>query len=213
MKVGKLAKDFTARDLANYLEFKAEELGMRSRFTPRPILVRCYDRLLREYEHPELLVMATDHLLSGGFVREVGITERLLTPGVFDVAVSQLGGSNQPWRYLYLKRFAETQDELAYFNFWLGLLDDARAATPGSVVSVSVLGSEFGTWGEVEEEALAMLEKAASTLQERRESRGGLEEVFLRPEAKASETGPGRPPHLRVETVVKRRKRATTGNG
>ncbi len=194
MRTHKLADKYTETDLASYFAAKATELGVRDEFQSVTPIVRAYRNLLRAFNNDRhLLVMATDHLLTGTFVSQVGANERLLTIPVFDVALRQLGGSRQPWKFMYLKRFAENERELLFFEYYLGVLDDSRTALPLD------LPPEGETWQSRTAMALSQLQLAEKRLIARCLARGGLVEIFYTPE-------PAPPPLLKLggDSIMKK---------
>lgn len=156
-EVSKLAGDYTLGDLADYLVSRAADRRLGDRFVMRQPLVRGYSSLLKNFEDKYLLVCATDQLLQGTFVHVVGLSPKLLTVGVFNRAISDMGGDNQPWKFVYYKRFVATQEELFYFTYWTGRLvegvDDAE-----------------------QDEAEAKLNKACGAIDARLKEKGLLEE-------------------------------------
>ena len=147
----------TAVELANYLLTRGAALGLTSAFVPRQPLVRAFQRLLVAFDGDcHLLVIACDHLLTTAFAREVGVSDRLLTPKVLDIAVRDLGGLDQPWRYLLFRRYARTEAEQRYYTFWLSFLEDARSAPATSVAQLSEERSI--SWAEARRLAMEKLD-------------------------------------------------------
>ncbi len=176
MRTTKLADQYTESDLSRYFVGRATELTLIDKYASTTPLIRAYKNLLRGFDNNRyLLVMVTDYLLQGTYTSQVGATERLLTIPVFDVALRQMGGSRQPWKFLYLKRFAETEKEHTFFEYYLGLLEDAQAALPGDMPPSDL------TWEGHTDLAFTQLEKAARILKKRCEKRWGLDEVFFIP--------------------------------
>lgn len=172
----KLAHEYNAADLTDYLLKKAAELGLASSFTPRGLLRRAYANLLKEWESPILLVLVTDHLLKG-YVHEVGVSERLLTRATVEISIREMGGTQQFWRYIYYSRFARPGWERGFFNYWIGMLDDAEQAGEGSVPNVRGLpGPSVYTWEDVVNKAHDQLEQGIAHLIERAKQKPLFEE-------------------------------------
>lgn len=171
MKIFKLADRYTATDLTDHLLACAKELGMIEKFMAKTPLIRGYTRLLKAFDKDScLLVLVTEYLLKGGFVQEVGVTEKLLTVSVFDIAARQMGGLVQPWRYNYFKRFAENLEEARFFRLWLSRYEDSRVA-PGD--SPARIGEQlYPSWKALGDDALDRLEKATKVIAQRCEERG-----------------------------------------
>lgn len=159
-------EDYAAVDWAE--DFRRQALARLSVpvVTPRAVLQRAFERLLRELESPCLLAVVVRYLLEDdSFVHVVGPSERLLTPGVVNTAVQALGGYDQPWEALYYQRFAQTEREAEFFVKWLELLQDARTAPPGTA---AVVGEEqFASWTAVAELARARLQQAVGRIRGR----------------------------------------------
>ncbi len=162
---------FTAEDLARYLVRQGRRQGLIG--VVSPAMVRACKRLLKEYESRCQLILALEHVLST-FAEVVGVNERLLTVGVLDIAIKELGGPNRPWEALYFQRFVETEREAEYFTLWLGVLEDTEEANRGSEPR---LGEElYPTWEAVRLRAEEQLAQAVAVIRERFRQRRELEE-------------------------------------
>ena len=151
-------------ELADYLARRAKELRGET-VVVHPAWARAYVRLLQAYQGNRcLLMVVTDHVLLT-FADVVGVTERLLTPGVFDIAVKELGGFEQPWEVLYYRRFADTPDEGAFFATWLSVLEDTLTANHGSEPRIG--NNVYESWDAVREIAQYRLQGAVTAVKER----------------------------------------------
>ncbi|KKN86808.1 hypothetical protein LCGC14_0263670 [marine sediment metagenome] len=170
MKIITLAGSYTPTALADYFVSRAEAKGLGDSFTMKAPLVRGYAALLKNFDNNRyLLVCATDRLIAGEFIHVVGVTGRLLTTNVFNRAVIDLGGYNQPWKYMYYERFSETAYERFYFAYWMGLLEDVRNGY------------------NADEDPIEKLNSACDSVDARLKERGALEEW---PEIEGGENHP-----------------------
>lgn len=167
-----MAPSYTAQDLAVYLMSRSVEKGLAKAVNSMTPLKRGYDHLLRAFDGDRcLLVMITDKLMDGGYAREVGVGSKLVTVGVFDVEINQLGGTEQPWKYMYYKRFAQSWREMDYMTYWLGVLADADDAPLHAAPS-----DDHATWYDVAEEARKKLNEAVKIINARLKENGAIEE-------------------------------------
>lgn len=169
MDIVKFPDKFTSADFTTYLIDKARELELCEDFPLRGLLTRAFGRVLQDVGDRYLLVAVIDHLLTGSFVKTVGVTERLVTFGTVDIAIREIG-SERPWRYLTLARFVDTENEAEFFDYWLGVLDDVKSAPPGTLSAGGV------PWVQRQVEAEEQLETAILELERRLKTRGYLTE-------------------------------------
>jgi hypothetical protein len=174
LKISKLVSKMTPAELTEYLvQHAAKGPYTRTTIMKAP-LTRGLKRLLEGYDNNRYTVaLIIDRLLEVGWPgSERGISESMVTIGVFDYALRDMGGSQQPWKYLYFRRFRETLEEREYFTHYLGVLEDCQ---------VRLLGSQPAsypevTWQSKEREALKCLENAATVIEERLDAQGTLTE-------------------------------------
>ncbi len=174
-KVVKLADKLTAAEFTDYLVQHAQE----SYYVPdqalmRAPLTRGFKRVLDGFDNNGCAVaLIVDHLLVAGWPSDAqGITESMLTVGVFDYAMRDMGGSQQHWIYLYYRRFRETADERDFFTYYLGQLEDCRTAPLGTQPS----DYPDTTWEMRRVQAHDRLGLAVQTIKGRMDERGSLVE-------------------------------------
>ncbi len=136
IKVTKLADKMTPSDFTEYL---LQHAALTEHYTPGQILLRDpltrgFRRVLDGFDNNGYVVaLIVDHLLVAGWPSDgYGISESMLTVGVFDYALRTMGGSRQEWMYLYYSRFRETAEERDFFTYYLGHIEDCRMAPIGS---------------------------------------------------------------------------------
>ncbi|KKK71495.1 hypothetical protein LCGC14_2913360, partial [marine sediment metagenome] len=113
----------------------------------------------------------------------------LVTVGVLDIAIKELGGPNRPWEALYFQRFVGTGQEAEYFTLWLGVLEDTDEANRGSEPR---LGEElYPTWEAVRLRAEAQLDQAVQAIRQRFKQRWELEEWVPEPKEVGSRVARG----------------------
>ncbi len=173
-KVTKLVGNMTPAELTSYLVQHAAGTPYHRTTIMQAPITRGLTRLLKAYDDNRYIVtLILDRLLSVGWPgSERGVTESMVTLGVFDYALRDTGGSQQPWKYMYFKRFRETLLERDFFTYYLGALEDCQ---------VRILGSQPAnypemTWESKEQDAIIQLEAMVQLIQDRLDERGVLEE-------------------------------------
>ena len=173
-KVTKLADTLTASEFTEYLLQHAAATEYHTSGQPlmRGPLTRGFRRLLEAFDNNKCAVaLIIDHLLTAGWPSATyGVTESMLTIGVFDYALRDMGGSKQEWIYLYYRRFRETVDEHDFFTYYLGQIEDCRLAPLGSQPH----DYPDSTWASRRELAHARLGMAVETIRGRMDERGSL---------------------------------------
>lgn len=179
-KITKLVGNMTAAELTDYLIQHAAGTPYTRTTIMRAPITRGLTRLLTAYDNNRYIIaLLIDRLLEVGWPgSERGVSESMVTLGVFDYALRDIGGSQQPWKHMYFRRFRESIEEREYFTHNLGVLEDCQ---------VRILGSQPAnypsvTWQSKEADALSRLEYAVHVIQERLDDRGFLEEMIGLPE-------------------------------
>lgn len=174
LKISKLVTKMTPAELTEYLVQHAAAGPYTRTSIMRAPITRGIKRLLEAYDNNRYTVaLIIDHLLEVGWPgSERGVSESMVTLGVFDYALRDMGGSRQPWKYLYFRRFRENLEEREYFTHYLGAVEDCQ---------IRILGSQpYGypevTWQSKEQDAIKRLDAAVQIIQERLETRGTLTE-------------------------------------
>lgn len=176
LKVTKLADTLKPSEFTEYLVQHAMETEYYTRGQPlmREPLTRGFKRVLDAFDNNGCAVaLVIDHLLTAGWPSDsFGISEAMLTLGVFDYAMREMGGSRQHWTYLYYRRFRETVDERDFFTYYLGALEDCRTAPLGS----QPYDYPDTTWEGRRLRAHERLAVAVETIRGRMDDRGSLVE-------------------------------------
>ena len=188
MKVTKLAGQFTPAGFTEYLLQHAAAAGLRASRVFREPLTRGFRRVLEAFDNdPYLVVAATDYLLGAGWPgSERGVSESLVSVGVYDYAIRSMGGTPKPWKYKYYSRFRETVEERMFFRYYLDAIEDCWNAPLGSQPS----RWPDVTWHSKESDAFDRLKAASEVIDLRLAKRGFLEEwptLVERPNQSAEE--------------------------
>ncbi len=176
IKVTKLADKMTAAEFTQYLVEHAAltEDSTSGQSLLREPLTRGFRRVLEAFDNNGCVVaLIIDRLLVAGWPSSgYGISESMLTAGVFDYALREMGGSRQEWTALYYRRFRETAEERDFFTYYLGQVEDCRLAPLGSQPH----DYPDSTWAGRRSLAHARLGTAVETIRGRMEERGSLVE-------------------------------------
>ncbi len=173
MKVVKFPDQYAPSDFSDYIVERGIELGLCDSFGFKALMTRAFKRILTEFSDKYMLMMVIEHLLHGPFVQKVGVTEKLVSTGVVEVALRQLG-TQSPWKFLYYRRFILNQGEAEYYDYMLGILEDARTAPSGS-------SPPKGTWESNVTWATNKLNAAIITIKGRQDCIGGVEQFTYTP--------------------------------
>ncbi len=173
MKITKLVDQLTAAGLTDYLIQHAKPRGYKAPAMKAPI-TRGYQRLLIGYDNNRYAVaLVTDWLLIHGWPSsDRGLTEGLVTVGVFDYALREMPSSSKTWKYQYFKRFRESLAEHVFFSFWIGMLEDCLVAPMGTRPD----RYPDLSWRQLEDRARGQLDGAMETVRMRLDERGSLAE-------------------------------------
>ena len=174
LKVSKLVTRMTPADLTEYLIQHSVGTPFHRTTVMRAPITRGLKRLLPAFDDNRYIIaLIIDRLLDVGWPgSERGISESMTTFGIFDFALREMGGSQQPWKYMYFRRFRETLEERDFFVYYLGSLENCLIRNLGS----QPVEYPKVTWQSKEQDALEHLEKAAQVIEGRLEEKGSLTE-------------------------------------
>ena len=119
-----------------------------------------------------LLFLVLEQLITDpqSYMYVEGVHADLFRPGIIHFQVMKMGGYKQPWDAKYYRRFVRNQAEADFFEYYLGLYEDASMAGSGSP---PIIGKRaFESWDDVKQYSRRKLTRGVRVIKKRFVSEG-----------------------------------------